>query len=83
MISFFFQGFSVITIMQNDLSNGIVGFARSSKEVSVNEDTSPAFSLTLARSDAKYGDVVVGFWLDLLIFSLDMKVKIRCNDHIL
>jgi hypothetical protein len=25
----------------------------------VNEDTSPAFSLTLARSDAKYGDVVV------------------------
>ena len=63
------QGFSVITIRQNDLSNGIVGFAPSSKLVTVNEDTSPAFTLTLARSNAKYGDVVVSV---MVMFKLRM-----------
>ncbi|XP_061172919.1 adhesion G-protein coupled receptor V1-like [Saccostrea echinata] len=65
------KGFSVITIKQNDLSNGIIGFAQSSKVITVNEDTSPAFSLTLFRSDAKYGDVVVSWKTKLSVSSTE------------
>ncbi|KAJ8304146.1 hypothetical protein KUTeg_017729 [Tegillarca granosa] len=43
------RGFSIITIEQNDLSNGIIGFAERSKAIRVNEDTSPTFTLELSR----------------------------------
>jgi len=50
----------VITIAQNDLSNGVIGFSADSREVSANEDTDPVVTLKLARTDAFFGEVEVG-----------------------
>ena len=49
----------MITIAPNDLSNGVIGFSEDSKDVFVNEDTSPTFSLKLARTEAFFGEVEV------------------------
>ncbi|KAL3865787.1 hypothetical protein ACJMK2_043142 [Sinanodonta woodiana] len=56
------KGFSVITVSQNDLSNGIIGFSEDSKFVVVNEDLSPTFTLKLARLEAIFGEVEIS-WL--------------------
>ena len=57
------QGFAIITILQNDLSNGIIGFADASREVIVNEDTSPTFTLYLTRINAYFGEVEVSIFI--------------------
>lgn len=56
-----FQGFAVITIDQNDLSNGIIGFSEDSKLVYGNEDSGGVVTLKLARTDAFFGEVEVCF----------------------
>lgn len=61
LLILYFQGFAIITILQNDLSNGIIGFSESSKSVIVNEDTSPTFSLQLSRINAYFGEVEVQY----------------------
>ncbi|KAK3601208.1 hypothetical protein CHS0354_004408 [Potamilus streckersoni] len=55
------KGFSVITVSQNDLSNGIIGFSEDSKFVVVNEDLAPTFTLKLARLEAIFGEVEVSW----------------------
>ena len=53
------QGYALVTILPNDLSNGKIGFSEDSKAVTVNEDTSPTFTLKLARTEAYFGEVEV------------------------
>jgi hypothetical protein len=55
------QGYAEITIQASDLSNGLIGFAENSKNVIVDEDVTPTFTLTLTRLNAFYGNVIV-FW---------------------
>ncbi|XP_052793587.1 adhesion G-protein coupled receptor V1-like [Mya arenaria] len=56
------KGYSVITIAQNDLSNGVIGFSADSMSVTADEDKSPVVSLKLARTDAFFGEVEIS-WL--------------------
>ena len=60
------QGYAVITIGQNDLSNGVIGFSEDSKDVTADEDNSPTFTLKLARTEAFFGEVEVSV-LQLLL----------------
>ena len=53
------QGYAVVTILPNDLSNGKIGFSEDSKLVTVNEDLTPIFNLKLARTEAYFGEVEV------------------------
>ena len=49
----------MITINQNDLSNGVIGFSQDSLTVSANEDTGGVVTLKLARTEAFFGEVQV------------------------
>ena len=53
------QGYAVITIAPNDLSNGVIGFSEDSRDIAANEDTSPDVTLKLARTEAFFGEVEV------------------------
>ncbi|KAL4228132.1 hypothetical protein ACF0H5_013567 [Mactra antiquata] len=55
------KGFSVVTIDQNDLSNGMIGFSQDSLQVTVNEDTTATVTLKLARTEAFFGEVEVSW----------------------
>ncbi|CAL1526999.1 unnamed protein product [Lymnaea stagnalis] len=55
------KGYAVINIAPSDLSNGLIGFAESSKNVHVNEDTSPTLVLKLTRLNAFFGVVKVNW----------------------
>ncbi|KAH9498632.1 Adhesion G-protein coupled receptor V1 [Bulinus truncatus] len=55
------KGYAIINIAPSDLSNGLIGFAESSKNVQVSEDTSPTMTLKLARLNPFYGAVKV-YW---------------------
>jgi len=59
--------------MQNDLSNGIVGFADDSKSAIVNEDTSNVVTLKLTRTNAFYGEIEV----------TEMTITIQCLKDLL
>lgn len=73
-VSIFFQGFSIVTILHNDVSNGIIGFSESSKALTVNEDTAPTFTLQLSRINAYFGEVEVSLESFLSLFIIDLKL---------
>ncbi|XP_060082724.1 adhesion G-protein coupled receptor V1-like [Ylistrum balloti] len=63
------KGYCVITLLQNDLSNGVIGFAESSKVIRVSEDTANVVNLRLARTNAFYGEVEVSWVTKLALNS--------------
>ncbi|KAH3717902.1 hypothetical protein DPMN_060698 [Dreissena polymorpha] len=56
------KGFTIVTVSENDLSNGVIGFSQDSLTVSANEDTNSVVTLKLARTDAFFGEVEIS-WL--------------------
>lgn len=70
----------MITIDQNDLSNGVIGFAEDSKSVLANEDTDGIVVLKLARTDAFFGEVEV---LDISVLKENFALfTIQCSVNV-
>ncbi|XP_069137444.1 adhesion G-protein coupled receptor V1-like isoform X2 [Argopecten irradians] len=65
------KGYCVITLLQNDLSNGVIGFAESSKVIRVSEDSGNVVNLRLARTNAFYGEVEVTWTTKLALNSTE------------
>ncbi|XP_033749541.1 adhesion G-protein coupled receptor V1-like [Pecten maximus] len=73
------KGYCVITLLQNDLSNGVLGFAESSKVIRVSEDTANVVNLRLVRTNAFYGEVEVSWVTKLAVNSTEAEDAILAS----